>query len=546
MLAGAGGIDIVMLVIAAGESIKPQTREHFAICRLLGIRHGIIALTKADLVDSDILELTRMEIEEFVTGSFLQNAPVIAVSAKTGQGLDDLRAALRTAATEVPEKNAQGTFRLPIDRSFTMRGFGAIVTGTLVSGEIRPEQEVMLYPEGRRLRVRGVQVHGASASSAVAGQRTAINLAGIEAHQITRGMVLAAPDCFGAVREFACVLEALPGAPPIKHRAPVHLHAGTAEIEAEVRLFRGESALPPGGTTYARLVLREETLLLPHDRFIIRRFSPVTTIGGGMVLDIGPPRSRKPNQIKERLQKIEHAETAEWLHLLIQESGTGVTPAELIARTGLTQREIETAVRGNKSILTLPGWLVERNSVDLLREALIAKTREYHRQNPLLPGIPKSSLCEGVPAPLMDTLLAHPELAVDGDIIRHRGHRVVLQQQEEQARAAIESAFEKAGLAVPSVPDVLARSGVESARARTLLQFLIREGHLVRISEELVFHRTALDRLRQDLASIKGTILTVPGFKERTGISRKYAIPLLEYLDREKVTRREGDQRIVL
>jgi len=283
MLAGAGGIDMVMLVIASGESIKPQTREHFEICRLLAVQAGVVALTKTDVTDPEIVELTRMEIEEFVAGSFLENAPIVPVSAKTGAGLPDLREALQAAAARVPEKNSRGLFRLPIDRAFTMRGFGGVVTGTLISGEVHADQEVMLYPEGRRLRVRGVQVHGEPALKAVAGQRTAINLTGVEAHQITRGMVLSEPDRFNAIREFGCVLYALPGAAPIKNRAPVHFHSGTAEIEAEVRLFRGESALAAGARTYARVVLRNETLLLPHDRFIIRRFSPVTTIGGGMV-----------------------------------------------------------------------------------------------------------------------------------------------------------------------------------------------------------------------------------------------------------------------
>lgn len=550
MLAGAAGIDLVMLVIAAGESVKPQTREHFDICRLLGIRTGIVALTKADLVDPDLLDLTRIEIEEFVAGSFLEGAPIVPVSAKTGQGLAELREALQAAAARVPEKNSRGAFRLPIDRAFTMRGFGAVVTGTLVSGEVAVEQEVMLYgmqsSAGRRLRVRGVQVHGEASPKAVAGQRTAINLAGIEAQQIARGMVLADPDRFNPIREFGCVLEALPGAPPIKNHAPVHLHAGTAEIEAEVRLFRGEAVLPPGGRTYARIVLREDALLVPRDRFIIRRFSPVTTIGGGTVLDIRAPRSRKSAELRERLQKIEQASVPEWIHLLVRESGAGMTPADLVTRTGLTQTEIDQAIRGDKSILALPGWLVDRNAVDELRETLIRKIQEFHRANPLLPGPPKQSLRTIAPEPLLETLLKHPQIAVEGEIVRHRSHRVVLQQQEEQARAAIEGAFEKAGLAVPALSDVLARSGVEIGRARMLLQILLRDGRLVRITDELVFHRAALDQLRNDLRSMKGARLTVPAFKERTGISRKYAIPLLEFLDREKVTRRDGDARIVL
>jgi selenocysteine-specific elongation factor len=546
MLAGAGGIDMVMLVIAAGESIKPQTREHFDICRLLGVQAGLIALTKADLVDPEIVELAAMEIEEFVAGSFLEGAPVIPVSAKTGQGLEELRKALGTIAARVAEKNARGVFRLPIDRAFSMRGFGVVVTGTLLSGAVAPEQEVMLYPARRRLRVRGVQVHGAAAKKAVAGQRTAVNLVGIEAQEIERGMAIAEPDRFRAIREFSGVLEALPDAPEIKNRAPVHFHAGTAEIEAEVRLFRGESVLRPGGRTYARIVLREEALLLPRDRFIIRRFSPVSTIGGGVVLDISPVRSRKAGEAKERLSRIENATRAEWVHLLIKESAAGISVDELTALTGLTPGEIEEATRGNASILKLPGWLADRNAVELLRETMVERILEFHREHPLLPGIPKQDLRTGVPDALFEALLKHPQLAVEGESVRHRSHRVVLQEQEEQARGKIEGAFERAGLAAPAVPEVLGECGVESGRARTLLQILLREGRLVRISEDLVLHRSALDRLYGELVLIKGARLTVPAFKERTGISRKYAIPLLEYLDRQKITRRDGDARIVL
>jgi selenocysteine-specific elongation factor len=544
MLAGAGGIDVVLLVIAAGESIKPQTREHFDICRLLGIRTGIIALTKSDLVDDDLLELTRLEIQEFVAGSFLENAPIIPVSATTRHGLDELRAALQCAAEQITAKDAAGAFRLPIDRAFTMKGFGAVVTGTLISGEVRPEQEVMLYPAGRVLRVRGVQVHGAPAACATAGERTAVNLSGIEAHEIARGMSLADPFRFRPVQKFDCALESLPSAPPIKNRMPVHFHAGTAEIEAEIRLFRGESALAPGARTYARIVLRDPALLLPRDRFIIRRFSPVTTIGGGVVLDVAPPR--KTADARERLASIEKASAAEWIELLLRESGAGMSPGELTVRTGLLPSQIQSAVRGSKSILAFPGWLADRTRIDTIRTALIHQIQAFHHDHPLLPGIPKQTLRGNLPPTLLDAILNHPQIAVEGDIVRHRGHRVVLQQEETEARARIESAFERAGLAVPSVDEALAASGVESARARTLLQILLREKRLLRINGDLVFHHAAIDRLRQQLVPLKGRQFTVPEFKELTGISRKYAIPLLEFLDSARITRREGDKRLVL
>src|SRR4051795_6717825 len=257
MLAGVGGIDLVLFVIAADESIKPQTREHFDICRLLGILRGVVALTKSDLVDEDILGLVRLEVEELVAGSFLEGAPIVPVSSTTGAGLEELRAALVRVAGATTEKDPRGHFRLPIDRAFTIKGFGTVVAGTLVSGAIEKEQEVELHPAGRRLRVRGVQVHGSSAGRAVAGQRTAVNLADIEPADLARGDVLSEPGRFRAVKQIDARLDLLPSAKPLKHRAPVHFHAGTAEIEAEVRLLESRAAMQPGTSAWVRIVLRD-------------------------------------------------------------------------------------------------------------------------------------------------------------------------------------------------------------------------------------------------------------------------------------------------
>src|ERR1043166_2515541 len=293
MLAGVGGIDLVLFVIAADESIKPQTREHFDICRLLEIPRGVVAVTKSDLVDPEILGLVRLEVEELVAGSFLQSAPIVPVSSATGEGLEDLRRELARVAMAAPEKNPRGYFRLPVDRVFSVKGFGTVVTGTLISGAVEKEQEVELFPAARRLRVRGVQVHGSTASRAAAGERTALNLAAIEPGEMTRGDMLGAPGRFRAVRLLDCRLNLLSSAKPLKHRAPLHFHSGTAEIEAEVRFLDGRAMLEPGATAYARIVLRDTALLLPGDRFIIRKFSPVVTIGGGVVLDTGGFRYRK-------------------------------------------------------------------------------------------------------------------------------------------------------------------------------------------------------------------------------------------------------------
>jgi selenocysteine-specific elongation factor len=558
MLAGVSGIDLVLFVIAADESIKPQTREHFDICRLLGIPQGVVALTKADLVDSDILDLVRLEVEEFVAGCFLESAPVVAVSSVTGAGLDDLRRELERAASAVPERNASGHFRLPLDRAFTVKGFGTVVTGTLISGNVCREQEVELYPTGRRLRVRGVQVYGKSANQALGGQRTALNLADIEPAEVARGMVLAAPGTFRAVTQLDCALQLLPSAKPLKHRAPVHFHAGTAEIEAQVRLLDGAAALKPGQRAWARIVLREPALLLPGDRFIIRMFSPVVTIGGGMVVDIGGKRYRKADRpgIAERLRILAEAPEAERIALLVRESKYGMGLAELVARTGLTERQIEAVPSRDPEGAVLhfkqpQPWFVDRPWFHSAREKLLRALQEFHRKNPLLPGIPKQDLrgreLPDSPAFLIDAILAQEkQIVVEGENVRLAVHKLVLKQDEEQARTAIERAFEQAGLAVPALPDVLAKSGVEAARARSLLQILLREKRLIRVSDNLVFHHTAMEKLRAMLAAHKAARFNVGTFKDWTGISRKYAIPLLEYLDRERVTRREGDERVVL
>ena len=553
MLAGVGGIDMVLFVVAADESIKPQTREHFDICRLLGILKGIIALTKADLADPDILGLVRLELEEFTAGSFLEGAPIVPVSSVTGEGLAELRNELEHAAATVPIKNASGHFRLPIDRAFSVTGFGTVVTGTLVAGTLAKEAEAEVYPLGRRLRVRGLQVHGAAAVRATAGQRTAVNLADIEPGELARGMVLAEPGLFEPVRELDCALDLLPSARPLKHRAPVHFHAGTAEIEAEVRLLNGLTKLEPGRRAYARIVLREPALLLPGDRFIIRMFSPVTTIGGGVVLDTGGVRYRKGQNAAARLDVLAAPDAAARIGLLVREAGHGMGFPQLVRRTGMLAGEIEAAVKpGAFVFLRQPQpWLVDRAWWQTTRERLVRALGEFHRKSPLLPGVPKQDLrgreMPDAPPFLMDALLAETrEIAVEGENVRLAAHRLVLRQDEEQARAAIERAFEQAGLAVPALAEVLAKSGVELARARSLLQILLREKRLIRVSEELVFHRCAIDSLRGMIAAHKGERFAVPAFKDWTGISRKYAIPLLEYLDRERVTRREGDQRVVL
>jgi selenocysteine-specific elongation factor len=553
MLAGVSGIDLVLFVIASDESIKPQTREHFDICMLLGIRNGMVVLTKADLAQGDLLELARLEAGEFVKGSFLEDAPMVAVSALTGEGLDELRAELARLAATVPEKDASQYFRLPIDRAFAMRGFGTVVTGTLVSGAVRVDQEVELHPARKRVRVRGIQVHGEAVEEATAGQRTALNIAGLDVSDTARGMLLAEAGRFHATTYIDCAFHLLQSAKPLRHRAPVHFHAGTAEVEAEIRRLQGTEPIAPGSREYVRLVLREPLLILPGDRFIVRMFSPVVTIGGGVVLDIAAPRRVPRSAQPDRLRILETAPLAERIALLARESRYGIGMAELVARTGLVEAEIRRAA-SQASLIVLDSpqfWLLDPGWVEAKLEALHEHLKHFHRQNPLLAGASKEQLrskfLPGAPPWLMDALLARSKtIAADAETMRLSSHKIALKQDEEQATAKIENAFRSHGLATPAVHEVLAKSGVDPARARTLLQLMLRDKRLVRVSEELVFHASAMESLRQLLARKKGLQFAVPEFKDWTGISRKYAIPLLEYLDRERITRREGDSRVIL
>jgi len=547
MLAGAAGIDLVILVIGADESIKPQTREHFDICRLLGIRHGLIALTKADLVDPELLELVKLEAAEFAAGSFLEDAPILAVSGTTGQGLAELRDALVQLSSLVPPRDTQGPFRLPIDRSFTLHGFGTVVTGTLASGCIRLEDEVEVHPQGRRLRVRNLQVHGGPVPSATAGQRTAVNLAAVEAADLQRGMALTPPGLFRATQIIDCSFDLLPTALPLKHRQPIHFHAATSELEAEVRLLRGTTPIAPGQSGYVRLHLSEPVLLLPGDRFIARMFSPVTTIGGGTVLDNHPsPHLRKP-AVLARLPELVGAGLGARLRLFAAESEIGETAANLAARCGAhPQAVLAEAPRAGLIPVKDPELrLIPHSILGSAQSRLQTVLADFHRSNPLLPGMPKASA--PFPAFLVDLLLSGTkEVVADGDLLRLASHRLQLKADEDEAAAKIESLFRQAGLTVPPVPEVLSKSGIDPVRARSLLQLMLRDGRLVKIAADLIYHREAITNLRQILSSRKGQHFHVADFKDWTGVSRKYAIPLLEFLDRERLTRRDGDRRLIL
>lgn len=566
MLAGAGGLDLVLLVIAADESIKPQTREHFDICRLLGVKRGVVALTKSDLVDADTAELARLEIEEYLRGSFLENAPIVAVSAKTGAGLDDLKRELRAAATQSSGKDASRPFRLPIDRAFTIRGFGAVVTGTLISGSVGADAQVELFPSRQVLRVRGVQSGGKTATRAVAGQRTAINLAGIEHTALKRGMVLAAPGKFRTTQRIDARLQLLSTAAPLKQRSRVHFHSGTSETVAEIFLFGTKESgaeLAPGQNALVQLRLQDEVLLLPGDRFIVRQFSPVTTIGGGVVLDAVARRYVARDSGRGAfLETLERGDRAEILAAMVERSARGIRIDEIEARTGWVEAEIcetsqkLTALNRVKNVAD-PLLLVSMAAYDDTRKEIARSVDLFRKENPLSPGISREDLRASIGRLVrpetfraaLEELARAKKIDVQGELVRPAGATVLLDSAEALAKQQIEGAFAQAGLAVPTVKEVLAKLSVDPKRAEQILQILLREKVLLRVTPELVFHRDALAHLKVRLASYKkerGERITVPAFKDMAGVSRKYAIPLLEYLDRERVTRRAGDERVIL
>lgn len=557
MLAGVGGIDLVLLVIAADESIKPQTREHFDICRLLAVRRGITVLTKSDAVDQETLAVVRAEVQDFLRGSLLGYPnPMVAVSSLTGAGIDDLKRELVKVAGEVPAKDSNAIARLPIDRVFTMKGFGTVVTGTLVSGTIEKEDEFEVFPTGKRVRVRGVQVHGKSAERAVAGQRAALNLAGATTEELARGMMLAPTSTFHATARVDVELSLLASAKPLKDRARVHFHSYTSESIATVVLY-GQKQVGPGETAFAQLRLSEPALLLPGDRFIIRQFSPVITSGGGVVVENTPPKRVKDGTDYARfLKTLSEESQAGILRARVSASGAkGLSITEAVARTGWLTQEIVSRVSPSPEIVRISDIFVFKQRLDLVRKDLVSALEAFHKRNPLVAGMSKEELrgqfSECAPEvfeAVFNEALQAKKIELAGELVRLAGRGVVMKDEEAESKKIIESAFANAGLKVPALKDVLAGLKVDKARAQKIVTLLLRDKVLVKISDDLVFHRDALMDLRKRMAveKAKSLKLDVARFKDLTGVTRKYAIPLLEYLDREHVTRRVGDERVIL
>jgi selenocysteine-specific elongation factor len=572
MLAGAGGTDLVMLVVSAEESVMPQTREHFQICRLLRVPAGIIVLTKADLADPAMLEISGLETREMVAGSFLEDAPIVAVSAKTGAGLEGLRRALAAAAASLPERDPHGPARLPIDRVFSVKGFGTVVTGTLVSGTIRADDELTVLPRNLPVKIRGLQVHGRHEGAAGAGQRVAANLGGIELADVARGDTLCTPWAFEPTRRLDAAIDLLADARALRHGARVRFHHGTTELLGRVAVAAprhgdgGSAEVQPGRSAFVRIRLEGPAVITRGDRFILRSYSPSVTIGGGVVLDPAPPRSAIRTAAAaarfRRLDEAEEPDTADAAVLAFvgECGGAGLPRGRLISRAGLTGRDADATVarlaRAGSAVV-VEGLLVLPAVLEALSSGVLSALRSHHASQPLSEGIPREEVRErlfGRVAPAVFehvlTELARAQKIVARDRLALAGHVVSLSPEEAAAQAMLDRIFSEGRLAPPDLATLPAAAGMPGPVIERVIKLLLRQKTLVKV-DGLIFHASALAQLKVDVRGLKGVGGTggrvdVSAFKERYGITRKFAIPLLEYLDRERVTRRVGDARVVL
>ena len=563
MLAGVGGIDAVMLVIAADEAVMPQTREHLDICSLLHVKRGLTVLTKIDATESDIVDLAEMEVREYLKGSFLQDAPVLRVSAVSGDGIPELREELARLAREVPPRDASQIFRLPIDRCFTMKGFGTVVSGTLIAGRIHREDEVEVLPIQRGARVRGIQVHGGGVEEARAGQRTALNLQRVEFDEIERGMVLAPPAVFKPTSTFDVQLELLPSASaPLVRRKRVRFNIGTAEVLGYTVLL-GQDVLQPGGSAFAQIRLERPTFALPGDRFIIRQYSPMTTLGGGEILDGQPERHRRMDAaVPATLRAFKTASLDDRVVAIIERSGLqALEVGDLVGRLGVTAGEItaslKSATAGGRVRLLQdhPMVVVSASAFERAADAVLEEVARFHAAEPLVRGLAREDLRGRVrgASPLvfravLDHLAASKRLAVEQDTVRAHDRTVTLGEEDARMRSRLEERFRALGLQVPAADDLIRDLGVDRQRARKIVQLLVEARTVVKIADDVFVEAGAIAKLIEDVRRLKtvNPKLGVREFKDLTGLSRKFAVPLLEYLDAQRVTRRMGDDRVIL
>ena len=569
MLAGAGGLDAVLLVLAADESVMPQTREHFEICRLLGIRRGIIVITKADLVGRDSIELAELEARELVTGSPLEKAQVVAVSARTGDGLDQLRQAIVELSAAIPDVPRRGVARLPIDRAFSIRGFGTVVTGTLVSGEVEAGDALMVLPPDEPVRIRGLQVHGRPVSRVTAPRRTAVNLGGVDLARVSRGMTLATEGALSVTRRIDVRIELLPGVRPLRHGARVRMHQGTGDWLSRVSLSsvreRGANAwtrvevgtreveVPAGGEALARLRLASPAVLTRGDRLVLRAASPAVTIGGAVVLDPEPAAGGiRRARAADRLIALTMSDSSALARVWLADAGLrGVAPRDLVRRGGLSPEEAVTALDSlvsSGAAVRGPGVVLNAGAVAAAQASIEAMLGAFHRDHPGETGAPREVVRDRSGAgPVFDTLLEGMGGRVTGaERLALSSHRPLVTSEEERVGQVLDAALKAAAYQPPDVATLVSQAQASPAAVQKALQGLMGHRRVQKLGV-LWFHADTLAALKAEVKSLgSGTSIDVATAKARFGVSRKFAIPLLEYLDRERITRRVGDRRLVI
>ncbi len=563
MVSGAAGIDLVIMVIAADEGVMPQTKEHLHICSLLGLKKGLVALTKVDLVDEDWRALVTDDIRTFLKGTFLDASPIVPVSALTGAGLPDLLIALDQAASGIEEKNDAGLFRLPVDRVFSIKGFGTVVTGTLVSGHIQTGEDVAVLPHRIISRIRGMQVHNQSVSLAESGQRTAINLQGIGTNAIARGAVLTRPGTLETTRRLDVYFDYLQtNEKKLKNRALVRFHSGASEVMARVT-SPDRDVITPGDKVFAQLFLASPAVVTAGDCFVIRSYSPVTTIGGGVVLD---PLSRKHKRYSERiireLECLRHGDDLERVATIIDRSSfSGIDLRGMVIRTGLPQSQVKKRLEILFSLKR--AILLDREETRVIsfriyldmQEKLMSDIRTFHEKFPLQEGMSREELRTKVGSfvsprlfnAVMRDMEKDGRIVIDRESLRLPDHRVNLQGELEDLRQSISDLYRNAGLTPPSLKEVLETFAAQKSRVGSVLNVMFKDGSLIKVNEDMYFDQATLARLREDYKDLlmKDGKATPVSFKALTGLSRKYIIPLLEYFDMTKLTVRSGEHRIL-
>jgi selenocysteine-specific elongation factor len=561
MVAGATGIDIVVMVIAADEGVMPQTREHLEICTLLGVQHGMVAVTKVDMVDEEWLELALEDIRDFVKGTFLQDAPIVTVSSVTKEGLPQFIQTLDELAAKIPERPPSDLFRLPIDRVFTMKGFGTVITGTLISGRVKVGETIMIYPAGITSKVRGIQVHNLSAEEAAAGMRTAINFQGLEKEAINRGEVLGKPAALMASFMVDASLHYLASnKKPLKNRSRVRFHTGTSEVLGNLILLDRDE-LSPGEDCVAQLRLDSAVVLVKDDRFVIRSYSPVYTIGGGKVLNPIPSKHKRfKTDTVEGLKQLSHQAPEAVIEFHTQSSGfQGLAFAHLKVMTNLPDKQLENTLQSLLSKKTLiqvdkeNRIYIHHNCFKTLKDDIQGHLADYHRAQPLKPGMPKEELKTKFPPFLtsklfnltLNQMVKEQQIAQEENTVRLASHTVSLGRQQADVKNKILDIYHQAGLQPPYFKELSKSVDADSKRSKDILMHLVNEGAIVKVKEDLYFHAETIEKLRKKLVThleAQGEINT-PQFKEMTGVSRKYVIPLAEYFDATNVTLRVGDVR---